>query len=135
MKKSMYLSVFQSNWILFRFLQQHWYFDWQFELSKLQPGRASLCPRCKFCILHGLHKTQSYYFAWGNGTIIAFWSSGVKQKQLGKLTLRYKILWTNELGNLLEQFATCSAQTVSQDTNVAVEVSEVVIKITSGLTV
>ena len=41
----------------------------------------------------------------------------------------------NELSNLLAQVATCSTQTVNQNTNVLVEVCKVPIKKTSGLTV
>ena len=41
----------------------------------------------------------------------------------------------NELSNLLAQIATCSTQTVNQNTNVAAEVCKVPIKRTFGLTV
>ena len=41
----------------------------------------------------------------------------------------------NELSDLLAQVATCSTQTVNQNTNVAAEVCKVPIKRTSGLTV
>jgi len=41
----------------------------------------------------------------------------------------------NELSDLLAQVATCSTQTVNQNTNVVAEVCKVPIKRTSGLTV
>ena len=39
----------------------------------------------KCCIFHDLHKSQKYYFTWKKRTIIALWSSGVKQKQIAEV--------------------------------------------------
>ena len=88
-----------------------------------------------------------YYFAWGKGTnnclVVAWCKADTNCGCCGIFCHKqYSILWAkfcdmvqNQVSNLLAQVVTSCAQTVNQNTNVAVKVCKAVIKRTSNLTV
>ena len=85
------------------------------KLHLLKSATSSLSSREQAdCIFQGFHKSLLYYFAWQkemNNCLVVVWCKTDSPQMVLK--------WPNELSNFLVQIATCSAQTVDQNTNVA----------------